>query len=77
MTMTEKKLSHLNQEGKAHMVDVGGKPVTERVAVAKGQVEMRSETMQLIKDGQMKKGDIICYLLDSADDFSPMEYENR
>lgn len=41
------------------MVDVGPKPDTEREAVARGFVEMKPETLQLIKDGQMKKGDVL------------------
>lgn len=41
------------------MVDVGQKPVTERVAVAQGQVAMKRETLQLIRQGEMKKGDVL------------------
>lgn len=41
------------------MVDVGKKPDTERVAVAKGEVHMRSETLDLIQAGAMKKGDVL------------------
>lgn len=41
------------------MVDVGQKPVTERVAVAKGEVKMREETLRLIRQGEMGKGDVL------------------
>jgi len=41
------------------MVDVGGKPDTERVAVARGEVRMKSETLSLIREGAIKKGDVL------------------
>src|SRR5512142_2829970 len=53
------KLTHLDDAGRAHMVDVGGKPETERVAVARGEVKMRPETLALIRAGNMKKGDVL------------------
>jgi cyclic pyranopterin phosphate synthase len=53
------KLSHLDDLGRAHMVDVGAKPDTERTAVAKGEVRMRKETLDLIRAGQIKKGDVL------------------
>ena len=53
------QLTHLDQTGRARMVDVGKKPDTERVAVAKGEVHMRSETLDLIRAGAMKKGDVL------------------
>ena len=53
------KLTHLDELGKAHMVDVGAKPDTERVAVAKGEVKMKKETFDLIAAGNMKKGDVL------------------
>lgn len=53
------QLSHLDSEGKARMVDVGHKPDTERVAVAKGEVRMKAETLALIRAGAMKKGDVL------------------
>jgi cyclic pyranopterin phosphate synthase len=53
------KLTHLNADGEAHMVDVGGKPVTQRVAVAEGLIRMRSETLRLIVEGGHKKGDVL------------------
>ena len=53
------QLSHLDSEGRARMVDVGHKPDTERMAVAKGEVRMRAETLSLIRAGAMKKGDVL------------------
>lgn len=52
-------LTHLDEQGKAHMVDVGAKPDTERVAVAGGAVIMQPETLRLIRDGALKKGDVL------------------
>jgi cyclic pyranopterin phosphate synthase len=52
-------LSHLDETGRARMVDVGNKPETERVAIAKGEVRMRLETLELIRQGLMKKGDVL------------------
>ena len=57
--MTETALTHLDNEGRAHMVDVGAKPDTERIAIARGEVVMRSSTLDLIRAGQMKKGDVL------------------
>jgi cyclic pyranopterin phosphate synthase len=53
------KLTHLNAEGEAHMVDVGGKSVTQRVAVAEGRIRMQPETLRLIVEGGHKKGDVL------------------
>jgi cyclic pyranopterin phosphate synthase len=53
------QLSHLDESGKARMVDVGDKPDTERVAVARGEVVMRPETLALIQAGALKKGDVL------------------
>jgi len=53
------QLSHLDETGRARMVDVGGKPDTERVAVARGEVRMKSETLSLIREGAIKKGDVL------------------
>jgi cyclic pyranopterin monophosphate synthase len=53
------KLSHLDETGRARMVDVGGKPDTDRMAVAKGEVLMRPETLELIRQGALKKGDVL------------------
>jgi len=53
------KLSHLDEQGRARMVDVGSKPDTERVAVAKGEIIMRPETLALIQEGGIPKGDVL------------------
>jgi cyclic pyranopterin phosphate synthase len=53
------KLSHLDEQGRARMVDVGHKPDTERTAVARGEVHMRKETLDLIRAGQLTKGDVL------------------
>ena len=53
------KLSHLNEAGEANMVDVSGKAVTRRTAVAEGAVKMRPETMAEIFDGALAKGDVL------------------
>lgn len=55
----DKQLSHLDDQGRADMVDVGGKPVSERVARASGTVKMKPATLRLIRDGNIKKGDVI------------------
>lgn len=52
------KLTHLDEEGRAQMVDVSKKPLTERTAVAKGSVYMKPETLRLIKDKKISKGDV-------------------
>lgn len=52
-------LSHFDQAGNAHMVDVSDKPVTSRTAVARGVVEMTAETFAIMRDGQAKKGDVL------------------
>ena len=51
-------LTHLDEQGRAKMVDVGWKPVTDREAVARGSVRMQPETLRLIIEGQVKKGDV-------------------
>jgi cyclic pyranopterin phosphate synthase len=53
------ELTHLNARGEAHMVDVGDKAVTERIAVAEGTVRMRPETLALILGGAAAKGDVL------------------
>lgn len=53
------KLTHLDSQGNAHMVDVGAKPVSQRVAIASGQVRMAPATMALIAGGGHKKGDVL------------------
>lgn len=52
------KLSHLKEDGTAHMVDVGGKDATRREATAEAVVRMSAETLKLAAEGQMKKGDV-------------------
>jgi cyclic pyranopterin phosphate synthase len=52
-------LSHLDAEGRARMVDVGGKPVTRRLCVARGAVRMAPETLARIAEGKITKGDVL------------------
>jgi cyclic pyranopterin monophosphate synthase len=52
-------LTHFDAQGQAHMVDVSDKPVTNRLAVARGAVRMTSETLALITEGRAKKGDVL------------------
>jgi cyclic pyranopterin phosphate synthase len=59
MSKSDSKLTHFNQAGEAHMVDVGDKAVTQRVAVAEGRIVMLPETLQLIVSGQHGKGDVL------------------
>ncbi|MBT9614104.1 MAG: cyclic pyranopterin monophosphate synthase MoaC [Burkholderiales bacterium] len=54
-----KPLTHFDVHGQAHMVDVGGKPETHRVARASGQIIMRPATLKLIQAGTGKKGDVL------------------
>ena len=51
--------THFNAEGEAHMVDVGGKPATARVAVAEGVITMAPSTLERILAGGHKKGDVL------------------
>lgn len=53
------RLTHIDDAGKADMVDVSAKPVTERLAAAEGCVVMQRETLELIRAGNAKKGDVI------------------
>lgn len=52
-------LTHLDEQGRARMVDVGWKPVTHREAVARGSVLMQRDTLNLIQAGLVKKGDVL------------------
>jgi len=52
-------LTHFDAQGQAHMVDVGGKPASHRVAVAGGRIEMLPATLALIESGTAKKGDVL------------------
>lgn len=58
-TRESTELTHLDESGAARMVDVGAKPETARVAVARGRVHMRPETLALIIAGDIKKGDVL------------------
>lgn len=53
------EFTHFNDNGKARMVDVGEKEDTKRVAIARGTIKMNKETLYKIKEGQMKKGDVL------------------
>jgi len=59
MTESSGGLSHIDESGKARMVDVGGKDNTERVAVAGCEVHMQQATFDLIKSGGFDKGDVL------------------
>ncbi|WP_455873149.1 cyclic pyranopterin monophosphate synthase MoaC [Rhizobium yanglingense] len=52
-------LTHIAASGEAHMVDVGGKADTVRIATAEGHVKMAAQTLRLIREGNAKKGDVI------------------
>ena len=52
-------LSHLDAQGRAHMVDVGAKAETQREAIARGRVAMRPETLRMIVEGTTPKGDVL------------------
>jgi cyclic pyranopterin monophosphate synthase len=53
------KLTHLDESGAAHMVDVGGKPATARRAVASGMITMTAEALAAIRQGNAPKGDVL------------------
>lgn len=53
------ELSHIDQEGKANMVDVGDKPILKREARAEGFIQLQAETVKLIRQNLMKKGDVL------------------
>ena len=52
-------LTHFNEDGRAHMVDVNDKKDTTRLAVARGTITMKKETLDMIRDGYIKKGDVL------------------
>jgi cyclic pyranopterin monophosphate synthase len=54
-----KKLTHLSARGEANMVDVSAKPTTERIAVAEGRVVMQRKTLDIVRKGNAKKGDVL------------------
>jgi cyclic pyranopterin phosphate synthase len=53
------KLTHFNQSGEAHMVDIADKQSTARRALAAGRIVMQAETLELIQQGKHKKGDVL------------------
>lgn len=53
------QLTHFNRAGEAHMVDVGEKPLTQRIAIAEGRIDMQASTLELIQQGGHKKGDVL------------------
>ncbi|MCB0806023.1 MAG: cyclic pyranopterin monophosphate synthase MoaC [Bacteroidales bacterium] len=53
------KFSHTNEQGKANMVDIGYKPDQHRTAKATGKIFLSAETLQLIRDNELKKGDVL------------------
>jgi cyclic pyranopterin phosphate synthase len=53
------KLTHVDDSGRVHMVDVGDKPESERLAIARGEIIMKNKTLALIRSGMMKKGDVL------------------
>jgi cyclic pyranopterin phosphate synthase len=57
--MMPDRLTHIDKNGQAKMVDVGEKSITERTATAKGEVHLSKETMELISQGLLKKGDVL------------------
>jgi cyclic pyranopterin phosphate synthase len=58
-TSNEPQLSHIDAAGRAHMVDVGAKDETQRVAIAKGRVLMQPETLRLLTRGEIAKGNVL------------------
>ena len=59
MSDTPSPLTHFNAQGQAHMVDVGAKASTRRVAVASGRIRMQPATLALVQSGSAKKGDVL------------------
>ena len=57
--VNDEKLTHFNDQGDVHMVDVGAKQVTARKAVAEGMISMKPETLVMIEQGNHKKGDVL------------------
>jgi cyclic pyranopterin phosphate synthase len=53
------ELTHFNEQGQAHMVDVGAKTSTQRMAIAEGRIEMQPATLEIICQGTNKKGDVL------------------
>lgn len=57
--MSDTRLTHFDAEGQAHMVDVGNKTSTHRVAVAQGRIVMNPQTLSIVMSGNAKKGDVL------------------
>lgn len=55
----ELQLTHINDQGRAKMVDVSAKADTQRIGVASGKIRMQKETFELITEGKIKKGDVL------------------
>jgi len=53
------EFTHFNDAGEAHMVDVGDKPLTKRLAITEGRISMQPETLRMILQGDHKKGDVL------------------
>ena len=53
------KLTHINEQGEAHMVDVSDKEQTERIAIAQARISMQAETLKMVIEGSHKKGDVL------------------
>jgi len=54
-----KKLTHINQKGDAQLVDISDKAITHRKAIAEGSIQLNKETLELIQDNLIKKGDVL------------------
>ena len=59
VSATPPELSHLNASGEAHMVDVGGRAVSDRVAVAEGFIQLSPEALALVVEGRAAEGDVL------------------
>ena len=59
MSSSEQNLTHFDASGQAHMVDVGSKPATKRIALASGTISMLPATLKRIQQGDAKKGDVL------------------
>ena len=57
--MSNDQLTHLDERGQAQMVDVGAKEITERLAVARGEVRLLAGTLRMIREGAAPKGDVL------------------
>ena len=70
-------LTHLDAEGHARMVDVGGKPETQRVAIASGRIRMSAAALDAIRDGAVPKGDVLAAALSPAIRHGPVKSAPR